>query len=241
MARWLAALLLAPLALARPSAACAEAPKPERLRISLLGGAGYANEHASNATYGAGVLAVVGRVGGAQLGLALETLSSYDRTYLSTLPAADGDGRLAVQVTERMPRARISAGWDLLSRYGVAYSGGALVPYLLGELLDFANDTFPQRASSLGGGLWGELRVHGGLALLLDLAYVKSLHVSGASAHPLLLYGPFDGGFRMMFGAAFAIAEQARFELRYQGELLFNERDTRVLDTLLVGPTFFLR
>jgi hypothetical protein len=214
---------------------------PARLAISLQGGAGYANQHASDATYGAGALTAVLRpVPALRLALGLETLSAYDRTYLSTLPAADGEGRLEVKVGERLPRVRLGVGWDLgallFPRRGVE-----LTPSLVGELLDFANDVFPQRASSLGLGLTGELPLHPGLALLCELSYVRALHVSGSSAHPLLLYGPFTGGFRMMFGAAFALGDVARFELRYQGELLFSERDTRVLDTLLLGPTFTLR
>jgi hypothetical protein len=214
----------------------------ELARIGIFGGAGYANERASDGIYGAGALRLTGFLPAhVSAELLLETLSSYDRTYSSRLPAADGHGLLQVPVSERMPRGRLQLGYELLGLWPAAHEAGRLVPFACGELLAFVNDVWPQRVLSFGGGLLGELRVHDGLRLMLAFSYLRAAHFADPAASRWLLFGALAGSVRMQFGAAFAIHPRARFELHYQGELLQYAHNTRVLDTLLFGPVLHLR
>jgi hypothetical protein len=212
----------------------------ERLRVGLYGGAGYANEHASDALYGAGAL----RIGGffpAHLSaeLSLEMLSSYDRTYLSRLPAADAAGRLQVGVAERLLRGRIQLGYEVLEHWLAIGEAARVVPFVCADLSAFENEVWPQRVLSVGGGVLAELRVHDGLRLMAGVSYVRAAQEPAVSRW--LLFGPLQGSVRMQFGAAFAIHPRARLELNYQGELLQYAHSTRVLDTLLFGPVFHVR
>lgn len=238
LACWLSFGVVASRASAEPGAEEAR----ELARVGIFGGAGYANERASDGIYGAGALRLTGFFPAhVSAELSLETLSSYDRTYSTRLPASDGQGLLQVPVSERMPRGRLQLGYELLELWPAARAAGRLMPFACGELLAFVNDVWPQRVLSFGGGLLGELRVHDGLRLMFAFSYVRAAHFADPSLSRWLLFGALAGSVRMQFGAAFAIHPRARFELHYQGELLQYAHTTRVLDTLLFGPVFHLR
>lgn len=214
----------------------------ELVRIGAYGGAGYANEHDADGMYGAGALYVTSYpLGELSVSLLVEAISNYDRTYSTRLPAADGDGRLQFSTSERLRRGRLQLGYEALHFAALDRDRVQLWPYAFGDLLSFANEVWPQRALAVGGGLASELRVHEGLRLLAELSYGAVVHVSDDQLDRRLLFGGITGTFRMAFGAALAIHPRARFELRYQGEIIQYPLASRILDTLLFGPVFHLR
>lgn len=228
------------------SRAGAQAAPPlgrELVRIGLYGGAGYANEHASDGMYGAGVLQVAAYpMRHLLVGLNVELLSNYDRTYSTRLPSLEEDEELLrFSTSEKMRRGRLLVGFETLHLALRDADGVQLLPYAFGELLAFNNEVWPQRHGLLGAGIACEVRVHDALRILADVSYGAVVGRSGREIDEHLLYGALAGTFRMSAGAAFAIHPRARFELRYLGELLQYGHATRVLDTLLFGPVFHLR
>jgi len=239
----LGAILLG-LCSTRARAEAALAPLPRELaRIAAYGGAGYANEHDSDGMYGAGAVQVSAfPQRSLSASLLVEMISNYDRTYTSRLPAADGEGLLQFATSEKLRRGRLQVGYELLHHLALADSDRVqLSPYVFGDMLAFVNDVWPQRALAAGAGLACEVRVHEALRLFADLSFGSVLHVSDQQLGQRLLYGGIASTFRMAFGAAFAIHPGARFELRYQGEVLQYDAASRILDTLLFGPVFHLR
>lgn len=219
----------------------ADGPR-ELVRIGAFGGAGYANEHGSDGMYGAGVLQVSAfPIEHLLVALQVEALSNYDRTYSTRLPAADGAGLHKFSIGETMRRGRLWLGYEPLHFALADRDRVQLWPYAVGDVLHFGNDVWPQTALAFGAGLTCEVRVHEGLRLFGDLSYARVVHVRDDGLDARLLYGGIAGTFRMAFGAAFAIHPRARFELRYQGEVVHYGYASRILDTLLFGPVFHLR
>lgn len=157
-------------------------------------------------------------------------LATYDRTYVTRLPALDGEGMQRVRTDELRVRGIVSAAWDVLPHRenGIAADRAQLAPFLRVDLFDrFDNVIAPQTDFGFGLGVRGFWRMADALRLEGEWSWAWHPVNGSEEADDRLLYGTVRSAMSWSLGASVLAAPRSRLGLAWRGEWLAQEHSDR--------------
>jgi hypothetical protein len=162
------------------------------------------------------------------------SFTTYDRTYVTRAPAADGVPTFGrADTSELRVRTMLSASYDVLPHTSFGASRAQLSPLVRVELDRFDNDVAPTTDFGIGLGVRGFWRPTRALRLEGEWSWAWQPVSGTAATDDVLLLGTPQGSMLYGVGAELLLRPRMRLGVRWRGEWLANDHSDRHAQAVL--------